>query len=124
MKEIQPVRLSGTVMGGSYHPAWEHKAPPAVTPSQEPSWGRRTTDQTSKQHPDPVPLTSGPGGPTGPGGPCQTELQREQLQEQPVLSAVYSDDTLISNAESGKVSWLPSCWPLHWALDRYICLLA
>lgn len=64
--------------------------------------GRRSTDQASNQRPDPVPLTSGPGGPTGPGGPCQTEVWREQLQEQPVLSVVYSANTLLKVLEPWK----------------------
>jgi len=49
MKEIWPVRLTGTVTGGNHHPAWEHEGPPAVTSSQEPSCraGEAQTEQAS-----------------------------------------------------------------------------
>lgn len=116
------MRLTGTVMTGSHHPDQEHEAPPAVTLSQEPSCGagKAQTKQASSalflSHShlvleDPQVLVV----------PVK-EKYRKQLQEQPFLSAVYSANTLLSNAESGKVSWLPSCWPLHWSLSEYICL--
>lgn len=122
-EDIWTVRLNVTVTRGSHHPALEHKAPPAVTPAQEPPCmaGETQIKQASSAQ-IPVPLTSGPGGPAGPGGPCQTEAWRQQLQEQPFLSVAYSANNFLSNTESGRVSWLPSSWPLHWALSRYICL--
>lgn len=123
IEDIWTVRLNVTVTRGSHHPALDHKAPPAVTPAQEPPCmaGETQIKQASSAQ-IPVPLTSGPGGPTGPGGPCQTEAWRQQLQEQPVLSVAYSANNFLSNTELGRVSWLPSCWPVHWALSRYICL--